>query len=56
MSQIDAQRLIMNATRIAMREYDVSHAGEEIDFVARMHWVNGFVAATIPPEIRRLAV
>ena len=46
----------MNTTRTAMREYDEQHRGEEINLDDRLAYINGFVAATLPAEIRKLAV
>ena len=56
MTQLDARRLVMNATNTAMREYDEQHCGEETDMDARLAFINGFVAATLPAEIRKLAI
>lgn len=56
MTRDDARKLVMNTSRTAMREYDEQHRGEEIDMDDRLAYINGFVAATLPAEVRRLAV
>lgn len=56
MTKLDARKLVMNASRTAMREYDEQHRGEEISIDDRLAYINGFVAATLPAEVRKLAV
>ena len=56
MSCKDARKIVMAATSAAMRAFDAEHRGEEIDLNARLQWINGYVAASVPPEVRKLAV
>jgi len=56
MTELDARKLVMNTSRTAMREYDEQHRGEEINIDDRLAYINGFVAATLPAEVRKLAV